>query len=188
MLGVIFGSGYGSVLTHHLGRIDDAITADITKGFNKVPGQTIRGRTFSVSTDYVLGWDRGIRVFRDNPIFGVGLGNSIFFMDIYDRLFTPFSLHILLLAEMGIVGYGTFWLMIGVLLFPLVAALWKIKAFATEYRAVAIPMMSGFGGSLVTYQIHGGARFDTTDWLVMGILIAVGRIALSHQRDGEWAS
>ena len=177
----IFGSGRGSFITHHIARVDDVFTADITTGTDRLPGQTIRGRTFSVSVDYLIGWDRGINLFLDYPIFGVGLGNSIYFMNIWDRLFTPFSVHILLLAETGIIGYTFFIFMIGIIVYPMLRSLARrSNPLTIENRLVAIPLISGFAASLVTYQMHGGARFDPTDWLILGVLIAVARLTIEQ--------
>lgn len=125
-----------------------------------------------VSNDYIIGWQLGWELFGASPLFGIGIGNSPLFSGVEDRLFTPFSLYLLLLAETGLLGFAAFCLLI---LIPSFRSLKAIgtkgnSAIMTSERAILIGALAAFAGGLVTYAAFGGARLFLEDWIVLALL------------------
>jgi hypothetical protein len=127
----------------------------------------------------------GIELFLRNSIVGVGTGLSPFYSGITDRIFSPFSLYLLVLAETGIVGFSMFLAMI---FSPLKIVLKRLpnRPVSSKDRirvAKLAAIASSFIGGLIGYQAYGGARFEPHDWVLLGILLA--GTSLLFKSDGK---
>jgi len=168
----------------HILRIETAWTSFVQTETTIVPGEILRdslgGKT--VATDYIYGWKRGVQVFLDNPILGVGLSYSPFHMGVWDRVITPFSLYFMLLAEVGIIGFGLFL----AFLFQIVkTGFGSIRSLEQKFgrleSLIAAALTAALIGDLFTYQTTGSARFEAHDWLIIGLIAALPRL----RRSGE---
>ena len=135
-----------------------------------------------VGSDYVIGWKYGWRLFLDNPILGVGLGNSPFFSGVYDRILTPFSLYLSIMAEAGLFGILTFVIFIGYVIYrAMKASLDKSLNPEIGDRSALIALVAALIGIFPVYQTFGGTRFMPYDWMLFGVLIAASTVILKKQ-------
>jgi hypothetical protein len=170
----------------HILRIETAWTSFVQTDTTIVPGRLLRdsigGKT--VSTDYIYGWKRGVQIFLDNPILGVGLSYSPFHMGVWDRVITPFSLYFMLLAEIGIIGFGLFLAFLFQIVKTGVASIRSLERKFGRFESLAAAALVGaLIGDLFTYQSTGGARFEAHDWLIIGLIAALPRLRRSDESE-----
>lgn len=143
-------------------------------------------------------WQTGLKMAHENPILGVGLGNSIYRYDEYIKRFpqldtvyhyTMYPLHnsyIKVLAETGVIGLAAFLLIIGYMV---------IKTYKI-YKASTDPMCRGLAlGYFITLpgylfmNIVDNCLFDPQTavffWLIFGLIVASGRIE-NTDKDGRY--
>jgi len=105
----------------------------------------------------------GLEVFKDYPIFGVGAGNSYFFLHTYENRISiwadmltystaPQNSHSMILAEMGVLGYFAF------VIFYF-STLWKAvkeyrKSRDVMIKAHIIGTLSTFGFLFSVYPVY----------------------------------
>lgn len=123
-----------------------------------------------------LAWDE----FRHSPVFGVGWGNfSVPYG--FDLLFAPgvlaaHSTYFQLLAETGLVGFVTF--------FYLVGQSWRQARCQLRSSVDFLDLALAFGvlGALLSVLVHGlvdflfEPQFGTLFWMLLVLLVASGRL------------
>ncbi|MCX6078472.1 MAG: O-antigen ligase family protein [Chloroflexi bacterium] len=148
--------------------------------------KSFRGRT----SENTAAW----RMFLDNPLLGVGLGNfSVNYQD-YSRTIgldtrrdqrSPASLYMELLSEQGFVGTVIFfWLM--AMIFRELNFSWKnfIQSGLTDEGYMILAITAGFAGYLFA-GITKNSAYSNVFWVIVGIAMASGQVAHSSRLKAE---
>lgn len=126
--------------------------------------------------------DKGIEIFKEYPLIGIGSGNFVFFdskiatLDQYERLGaedveyfnkrSPHNSYIQVLSEFGIIGIVLF---LSMLIFPL--SFFVRQLFTSEMKIEYLPMVSLFAISMHFYAI--AALYGAIAWWIIGLSWAV---------------
>jgi hypothetical protein len=148
-----------------------------------------------VFAERIVYWMAGIAVFLQYPIFGVGLGNSGYFIpqtfDSFGYLLTvilrifvsgislpnPKNLWVRILAETGIVGFSVFvsWLW----------SEWKVSRSLEQFSPPLAQAMGLTGQIVLIGLILEGFSLDTFAlpyyWMTLGLVVAVQRVFILKQ-------
>lgn len=123
-------------------------------------------------------WQMALEHWRQQPLIGDGLGAFLSYVRIYDQQGTPDGWYIRTLAETGLLGLFTFMLIIGGLLWTLLAAhsqfdraLPRAMVYAGALALVAVTTNALLIDTFVSYKIMG----------VFWMLMAVGTRLASAQ-------
>ncbi len=128
-------------------------------------------------------WQMALEHWRASPLLGDGLGAFLSYVKIYDQQGTPDGWYIRTLAETGLLGLFTFMLIIGGLLWTLLAAHGQLDrprpramVYATALALVAATTNALLIDTFVSYKIMG----------VFWMLMAVGtRLAAAPAASAE---
>jgi O-antigen ligase len=127
-------------------------------------------------------WKAGLRMFEDNPIFGVGPGN---FTQVNGAHRAAHSLYIQALSESGLVGsiaIVTLWI-----LFFRMNARTRKQALATDaagHRSFEYCLAFGLNLALVGYLASGAflsVLYYPHLWILLGLSVAVNRCSANKQ-------
>ena len=126
--------------------------------------------------------DKGIEIFKEYPIKGIGANNFVFFdskiatLDQYERLGaedvdyfnkrSPHNSYIQVLSEFGIIGFVLF---LSLLIVPL--TFFVRQLFTSKMKIEFLPMVSLFAISMHFYAI--AALYGAIAWWVIGLSWAV---------------
>jgi hypothetical protein len=117
------------------------------------------------------------RVFEDNPLLGVGLGNYTFFFVRESgeiAMASTFSLYWRLLTELGLVGTSLFLLFVGTIF-------WKsLRAFKythPELKPFLRASILALIGVMVARVGSDGLYTDNYIWVMLGAGVAIQRLA-----------
>ncbi|KKQ18714.1 MAG: O-antigen polymerase [Berkelbacteria bacterium GW2011_GWA1_36_9] len=139
-------------------------------------GESVEGR--------LITFKQGMNAFYTSPIFGIGLGNYGPWVTFYPdaRPITGWPIvnneFIELLAETGIVGAGTFLLLI---IFLSVRTLMALKyAHDIFLKSVLIGLFAAFVGVLIQYNFMS-TLYIIHVWVLIGLLVAVQNIILKNK-------
>lgn len=148
-----------------------------------------------VFAERIVYWLAGMAVFLHYPVFGVGLGNSGYFLPPYISSFglsspeilriflqysflpNPKNLWVRILAETGIVGFSVFvsWLW----------SEWKVSRSLERFSPPLAQAMGLTGQIVLVGLILEGFSLDTFAlpyyWMTLGLIVAVQRVFTSKQ-------
>jgi O-antigen ligase len=126
------------------------------------------------------GYDTPFTVFREHPVFGVGLGNYPFY---YSELVgspiillaTTFSLYFRLLTELGIIGTALFLLFVS-------TALWRLLRVIKQssdrmLRPFAVAALISIVGVMIARVGLDGLYTDSYMWVMLGVGVAIPWLA-----------
>ena len=132
-------------------------------------------------------WREAIAIVKDFPVFGCGLNTYSIVAPAYKRAAVeagiyPHNSYLQMAAEMGIVGLSAFLWLIFRLFMSSLKNLKNIKDGL--YSNVLIGLLAGLAGFLVHsfFDVNLYAlQLVTLMWFIMGLIMAVQRIALEEQ-------
>jgi hypothetical protein len=126
------------------------------------------------------GYAKPLAVFREHPIFGVGLGNYPFY---YSELVgsptivlaTTFSLYFRLLTELGIIGTSLFLMFVA-------TALWRLlkvikRSSDRMLRPFAVAALISIVGVMIARVGLDGLYTDSYIWVMLGVGVAIPWLA-----------
>lgn len=157
---------------------------------NQVADESFRGRISENTAAWMM--------FRDNPLFGVGLNNFQINYQSYSRQIgldprrderSPASFYLELLSEQGLVG-TTIFLVFMVFIFR---GLWNAYRRFKQIRmddvgSMTIAFISGLVGYMIFY-ISKNSAYPNAFWILLGIAIAIAQVAensVLSLRTGMW--
>ena len=145
-------------------------------------GANLRGEPGGASIG--RGYALPLKVFREHPVFGVGLGNYPFY---YSELSgspvivvaSTFSLYFRLLTELGIIGTSLFLLFV-------VTTLWRLlrvikRSSDRMLRPTAIAALISIVGVMIARVGLDGLYTDSYIWVMLGIGVAIPWLAYRGQ-------
>lgn len=160
---------------------DRVLTLDaiFTGNQNAIEGEvSFRGR----NSEYIAAW----MMFSDNPILGVGINNYNANYQTYSRQIgldpraearSAHSLYLEILAELGIIGFGVFGLIIIAVLRSIVRAWRQLKKIGDTYNAeLVLSIGIGILGYL-TSAIFVHDAYPRYFWLLIGIGLSATEVA-----------
>jgi O-antigen ligase len=130
-----------------------------------------------------------LRIFREHPIFGVGMGNYPFYYTQADpdysqgqslvQVASTFSLYLRLLTELGVVGTSIFLLFVGAILWRLFRVLkssveLKLRPFATATIVTIVGVMIAKVGV-------DGLYTDSWLWVTLAVGVAIPHLVRHYQ-------
>jgi O-antigen ligase len=171
--------------TAHIGTLQDIIPTQN----NQINDPSFRGRL----SENIAAW----RMFLNNPLFGVGLGNYEVQYQDYSRQIgldvrrvnrTPASLYLEILSEQGVVGSMAFILLIYTILAGLISARHKFAhAGMMDYSNMTMALFAGFVGYMVAATVKNSA-YSNVYWILVGMALSAVQVALfSAQEKSELA-
>jgi hypothetical protein len=129
------------------------------------------------------GYSTPIRIFKEHPIFGVGIGNYPFY---YSKghgqvlVASTFSLYLRLLTELGVVGTSFFLLFVGAILWRLFRVL--ESSFALGVRPFVVATIVAIVGVMIARIGLDGLYTDSYIWVMLGAGVAIPRLVQFYQR------
>lgn len=151
---------------------------------NQVNDKSFRGR----QSENTAAW----RMFLDNPILGVGLGNFDVQYQNYSRqigldtrrvIRSPASLYLEVLSEQGLVGVIPFALLIYTVFASLrYARLQFAYAGMQDLSNLAMGLNAGFAGYMILATVKNSAYFNVY-WVLVGIALSAAQVALFNSRE-----
>ncbi len=136
-----------------------------------------------------IGWRVAWAAFLDHPLLGVGIGNLSFYVDQYippkpDWLpdvqylvVTPVNnLYLDILSEMGLLGLGTFGLLMGNLAYQ---GLKASRRAGRVGQTVVLGLLGGFIMQLIAYIFFSAFMFAYV-WTTIGLLYVATRLVLTQ--------
>lgn len=146
-------------------------------------GANLRGEPAGVPIG--RGYDTPFSIFRDHPIFGVGLGNYPF---VYSEfvgspvkiLGSPFSLYFRLLTELGVIGTSFFLLFVATILLRLLGVI--RRSTDSRLRPFALASLVAIVGVMIGRLGLDGLYTDNYMWVMFGVGIVVPWLAQREQK------
>ena len=111
-----------------------------------------------------------LRVFREHPVFGAGLGNLGPALRQPPGVSSAQTYGFTLLAEGGVVGFGLFVLFLGTVLLPVRQAF--LRARGRVMRPYLLALYIGVALLTLTNVILYDTLFRDTSWVVLGLAVA----------------
>jgi hypothetical protein len=141
-------------------------------------GANLRGDL--AGTSIGRGYNLPFSVFREHPVFGVGLGNYPFY---YSELVgspiiilaTTFSLYFRLLTELGIIGTAIFLLFVSTALWRLLRVI-KLSS-DRMLRPFAVAALISIVGVMIARVGLDGLYTDSYIWVMLGVGVAIPWLA-----------
>lgn len=144
----------------------------------QVTDQSFRGRM----SENIAAW----QMFRDDPLFGVGLDNFEIKYQDYSRKIgldsrrgerAPASFYLELLSEQGLVGTTVFMLFIAMIF----RSLWRAKHIFTSLKMedeahLTVAFLSGLLGYMFFYISKSGS-YSNAFWILLGIALSIEQVA-----------
>lgn len=133
------------------------------------------------------GYSKPFTVFREHPIFGVGLGNyPFYYSELVDSpvvvLATTFSLYFRLLTELGIVGTSIFLMFVSTILWRLLRVI--KRSSDRMLRSIAIATLIAIVGVMIARVGLDGLYTDSYIWVMLGAGAAIPLLANRNQQWG----
>lgn len=154
----------------------------------QVADESFRGRI----SENVAAW----MMFKDHPLFGVGLDNFQVNYQAYSRLIgldsrrderSPASFYLELLSEQGIIGTMIFMTFIVYIFLGLWNAFKKFHTLGLQDSAfMTLAFISGLGGYMIFY-ISKNSAYPNVFWILLGLAISIAQVAentLASRRAG----
>jgi O-antigen ligase len=115
-------------------------------------------------------------IFYEYPIFGSGMGryftrlysDSMIFFNGKTGLVDPHNMYLLILSELGLIGF-IFFLILTLLVFKLLSKIKEKNLKLTSYFIFIVLLLNSFGGSHLFFNVSLSVVF----WYYLGIFIAV---------------
>jgi len=153
------------------------------------PGDTYSARGFMMQVSLAM--------FIDRPILGAGYRNYMpHFMNYQEmvpgawRMYTsgmsPHGSHQGFLAELGIVG-TLLWLTLFVVAARNLKSAWRTARDPTSVQALLTQTVAIAVGLLFLYGFYENVHTDKVLWIILGLVVAVHRLAKSEQAPGHVA-
>jgi O-antigen ligase len=122
------------------------------------------------------------RIFREHPIFGVGVGNySFYYSKGLDQtvLASSFSLYLRLLTEFGVVGTSIFVLFVGAILWRLFRVLKSSSDLGL--RPYVIAAIVAIVGVMIARVGLDGLFTDSYMWVMLAVGVAIPQLVQHYQ-------
>ena len=155
-----------------------------TQNNNQIYDQSIRGRL----SENIAAW----RMFLNDPLFGVGLGNFEIQYQNYSRQIgldsrresrSPASLYLEILSQQGLMGVASFILLIYTLFAGLISARLQFAwAGMQDQSNITMALLTGFAGYLIEAVIKNSA-YSNVFWILVGMAISAAQVALFCSRE-----
>jgi O-antigen ligase len=133
------------------------------------------------------GYSVPFRIFREHPIFGVGIGNYPFYYSKgQDQVLvaSSFSLYFRLLTELGVVGTSIFLLFVGAILWRLFRVL--KSSLDLGVRPFVVATIVAIVGVMIARVGWDGLYTDSYLWVMLGAGVAIPRLVQFYQgRDAQ---
>jgi O-antigen ligase len=151
------------------------------------------GPTSSVGGRLIL-IQAGLKIFKKYPLFGAGLGKHHWLLSSIGGLPKSFinrwghihTNYIIILAEIGIVGFSFYILIIGFALYDLFRAFFYFKRSEDrQMYHLSQGVLLSFIGVLLCYWGTTPSRTELAFWLLIGLAAAIGRMTDQEQKQGE---
>jgi len=147
---------------------------------SQVADESFRGRI----SENVAAW----MMFRDNPLFGVGLNNFQINYQNYSRQIgldprrderSPASFYLELLSEQGFVGTTVFLVFMIFIFRSLLNSYHRFNQLGMyDYGSITIAFISGLLGYMIFY-ISKNSAYPNVFWVLLGVAIAIAQVAES---------
>jgi O-antigen ligase len=167
--------------TAHMSTLQDILPGQSSSQIND---PSFRGRL----SENIAGW----RMFLQNPVFGVGLGNFEIQYQNYSRQIgldvrrgarTPASLYLEILSEQGLLGVLSFSLLIYTIFSGLIKArLQFAHAGMHDQSNIVMALIAGFAAYMVAATVKNSA-YSNVYWILVGITLSAAQIALVSSRE-----
>ena len=143
-------------------------------------------------------WRIALRMFRDHPALGVGLGNyqtiepryatqSLnlqFVRYVVQYRLVAHNTYLEVAAELGVPGVAALLALLGFTLVPATRALTRLEAAGDDLEFCARGLVVGAVGMLVAYTFMS-AQYEKQLWLMLGLLAAVPTLASMSRASPE---
>lgn len=162
--------------TQYISTIQDLIP---TQSNDQVTDPSFRGRL----SENIAAW----RMFLDNPLFGVGLGNFEVQYQNYSRQIgldsrrvtrTPASLYLEILSEQGLVGVIPFILLIYTIFAGLRSARFQFSLAGLQDQSnITMGLTAGFAGYMIAAVVKNSA-YSNVYWILVGVALSAAQVAM----------
>ena len=179
LLGGVFGYlAMGLIIFPMLGG-NASITSPATKIYERLHTVTSLPSAIRADSEAVELIGRSyyypVAIFRKNPILGVGLGNyPIAFAELTETPLAasaPFSLHLELLTQLGIIGSSFFYFLVGCILYRLFRTVRYHKRHTL--RPLAVASIVSIVGFMTASAALGGLTTSSHLWVMLAIGLAI---------------
>lgn len=123
-------------------------------------------------------YDVPIEIFRNHAVFGVGLGNyPIAYSELNNSPLStasPFSLHLEILTQLGLIGATFFYTFLGMILYRLCQTLRHYKS--NPLRPLALASLVSIVGVMTSQAALGGLTTQSHLWVMLAIGLAIPEI------------